>query len=142
MGLQQCRLDSGVQPCDCTAQHSALLEGQRELQPSSWTFSPLKSQRPCRWAQGARVNFCCPQPQGETSTMTWCAFGSSVLEKQRAEQNQYWKKQLRRVPYYEMTRLTQLHSGGCRDKMIASAEKTQEAKPCQRWKASSNGTCT
>lgn len=41
--------------------------------------------------------------------MIRCAFGPFVLEKQRAEQKQHWREELRRVPCYEMTRLTQLH---------------------------------
>ena len=81
MGLQQCRLDSGVQPCNCVAQHLALLEGH---QSSSQTFSPLKIPEMLQLGAGARANSCCLQPRGEPSTMRLCGFGSPVLEKQRA----------------------------------------------------------
>lgn len=45
--------------------------------------------------------------------MTVCTSGFLVLEKQRAEQKQHWRELLRRVPCYQMIRLTQLHSRGC-----------------------------
>lgn len=47
--------------------------------------------------------------------ITQRAFNSSVLEKQRAEHKQHLTKKIIRVPCYEMIRLTQLHSAGCRD---------------------------
>lgn len=48
MGLQQCRFNSGVQPCNSAAQHPALLEGQPKFQPSSWTFSSRGLPAGCR----------------------------------------------------------------------------------------------